>query len=122
MEFIGACLITKDVPALSIFYARVFDCAPEGDEHHAEFRFGDVGLAIYSYVGMDDMAPGCMARAGHGGVTLMFEVQDIEAEYQRIQSLGIPLLKPLQSHPWGARSFWFRDPDGNIVDFVLPPK
>ena len=21
------------------------------------------------------------------------------------------------THPWGARSFWFRDPDGNIVDF-----
>jgi hypothetical protein len=26
-------------------------------------------------------------------------------------------VKPLQTHPWGARSFRFREPDGNLVDF-----
>jgi uncharacterized glyoxalase superfamily protein PhnB len=31
--------------------------------------------------------------------------------------MGIKMVKPPQTHPWGARAFWFRDPDGNIVDF-----
>ena len=118
MKFSGTCLITHDVASLAIFYARVLDCAPIGDDTHTEFRLGSAGLAIYSIAGMEAMAPGSMNGAGWGGTTLIFDVDDIEAEYARIQALGIAMLKPLQTHPWGAASFWFRDPDGNIVDFA----
>ena len=118
MKFVGICLITQDVARLAVFYAQVLDCPPLGDDTHAEFPFGDAGLAIYSVQGTEAMAPGSMAGAGAGGFTLIFEVRDIQAECERIQALGIPLVKPLQTHPWGATSFWFRDPDGNLVDFV----
>ena len=118
MKFSGICLITRDVASLAVFYAQVLDCAPLGDDTHAEFPFGDAGLAIYSYHGTEDMAPGSTAGAGTGACTLIFEVDDIRSECERIQALGIALVKPLQTHPWGATSFWFRDPDGNLVDFV----
>jgi predicted enzyme related to lactoylglutathione lyase len=118
MKFSGICLITHDVASLAVFYAQVLNCAPQGDDTHAEFPFGDAGLAIYSYHGTEAMAPGSTAGAGTGAVTLIFEVQDIHAEWARIQAMGIPLVKPLQTHPWGSTSFWFRDPDGNLVDFV----
>jgi catechol 2,3-dioxygenase-like lactoylglutathione lyase family enzyme len=118
MKFSGICLITPDVAALAVFYARVLDCAPLGDDTHSEFRFGNAGMAIYSIAGMEELAPGSMTGAGYGSFTIVIEVEDIQAEYRRIQQLGVPLLKPLQRHPWGATSFWFRDPDGNIVDFV----
>jgi uncharacterized glyoxalase superfamily protein PhnB len=69
---------------------------------------------------MENMAPGSLQGAGSGSVTLMFAVEDIEAEYARLQALGVPIVKPLQTHLWGSRSFWFRDPDGNLVDFYQP--
>jgi uncharacterized glyoxalase superfamily protein PhnB len=63
-----------------------------------------------------------MKGSSAGSVTLMFEVEAVEAEYARVQAMGLELVKPLQTHPWGARSFWFRDPDGNLVDFYAPAK
>ena len=29
----------------------------------------------------------------------------------------MPIVKPPTTQPWGRRSVWFRDPDGNIVNF-----
>jgi catechol 2,3-dioxygenase-like lactoylglutathione lyase family enzyme len=47
----------------------------------------------------------------------MFEVEDVDAEYERLKALDVEFVMLPTTHPWGARSFWFRDPDGNIVDF-----
>jgi len=118
MKLIGVCLITKDVPTLARFYAKVLGVEAVGDKTHVEMRTQGAGLAIFSVEGMEDMAPGSMQGAGYGSVTVMFEVDDVDAEYARLQALGVEFVKPLQTHPWGARSFWFRDPDGNIIDLV----
>lgn len=29
---------------------------------------------------------------------------------------GIPLVEPLTDHPWGHRTIFFRDPDGNVLE------
>jgi len=116
MKFIGICLITDDVDRLVAFYSRVLQRSAAGDSTHAEFNLDGLGLAIYSRQGTEQMAPGSTQGAGQGGFTIILEVEDADAECARITALGIPLLKPLASYPWGARAFWFRDPDGNIVD------
>jgi catechol 2,3-dioxygenase-like lactoylglutathione lyase family enzyme len=118
MRFTGVCLITKDVLALARFYAEVLGVQAVGDDRHMELSTDGAGLAIFAVEGMEDMAPGSMQGAGHGSFTTMFEVKDVDAEHERIQALGVEFVKPVQTHPWGARSFWFRDPDGNIIDFV----
>ena len=58
-----------------------------------------------------------MQGAGYGSITLGFEVKDVDAEYEKIHAFGVEFVMLPKTHPWGARSFWFRDPDGNIVDF-----
>ncbi len=117
MKFTGICLVSEDVPALVRFYSDILGCQPEGDDIHAEFVLDGLSLAIFTRQGMEEMAPGSMHGAGYGGVTLGFEVDDVDAEYARLTALGLPVVKPPATYPWGARSAWFRDPDGNIVDF-----
>jgi predicted enzyme related to lactoylglutathione lyase len=117
MKFTGTCLITNDVTRLADFYSKLLGVAAEGDSTHMELHTEGAGLTLFSVEGMEGMAPGSMQGAGHGSAVIAFEVDDIHAEYARLQSLGTPLVKPLLTHPWGAASFWFRDPDGNIVDF-----
>jgi len=117
MKFTGICLITKNVPALADFYTRVLGVTAEGDDTHMELHTEGAGIAIFSIDGMESMAPGSMQGAGYGSVTLAFEVKDVGAEHERLKTLGVEFVKPPQTHPWGARSVWFRDPDGNIVDF-----
>ncbi len=117
MKFDGICLITHDVPALVEFYTRVLGVKAEGDEQHAELFTEGAHIAIFSTDGMEKMAPGSMQKAGYGGITLGFEVNDVDAEYERLKAEGVEFVMLPRTHPWGARSVWFRDPDGNIVDF-----
>jgi len=113
----GVCLVTPDVARLRAFYEQVLQVEAEGDTRHVEVRTAGAGLTIFSYQGMEEMAPGSMEGAGHGGMIVGFEVADVDAEDARLRALGVPIGKPPQTYPWGARSVWFRDPDGNLVNF-----
>ena len=39
-----------------------------------------------------------------------------DADAARLVAAGAPVVKPPTSQPWGRRSAWFRDPDGNVVN------
>ncbi len=117
MKFAGICLITTSVPLLTQFYTQVLGVPAEGDESHAELQTAGASIAIFSIDGMEQMAPQSMQGAGHGSFTIGIQVDDVDAEYERLSRLGVEIVKLPASYPWGSRSFWFRDPDGNIVDF-----
>ena len=63
------------------------------------------------------MAPGSTEGAGSGGYTVEIEVSDVNDQHERPRDLGVDIVKPPKIYPWGRRSFWFSDPDGNIVNF-----
>lgn len=118
MKFSGICLITDRVPTLVKFYEKVFSSKAQGDNEHADFCFAGMNLSIFSKEGMEQLAKGSMHQAGYGGFTMGFEVGDVDAEYERLKTLGVEFIKRPTTHPWGYRSLWFRDPDGNIIDFL----
>ena len=122
MDFVGICLITQNVRILADFYSGVLGVHAEGDDTHVEMNTKGAKLTIFSVDGMEGLAPACMQGAGCGNVTLGFEVKDVDAEYKRLKAMNVRFVKPPITHPWGARSVWFRDPDGNIIDFfaILP--
>jgi predicted enzyme related to lactoylglutathione lyase len=121
IRFTGVCLVTTDVPRLASFYRMVLQVEPEGDQVHTSFALGGGNLAIYSMQGMEEMAPGSMSGAGAGSCVLEFQVDDCDTEFDRLVALGVPVVKPPATYPWGARSAWFSDPDGNIVNLYARP-
>lgn len=116
-KFTGLCLITRDVPRLSKFYQELLDVEMQGDQDHVELFTQGAGLVIFAESGMEQMAPHSMQEAGRGSFTIEFQVEDVDQEFKRLQDKGVPILKPPVTYPWGRRSAWFRDPDGNIVNF-----
>lgn len=116
-KFSGICLITNDVPCISEFYMKVLGVEGEGDDTHMDLKANGTSIAVFSAKGMEEMAPGSMQGAGCGSFTISFEVEDVDHEYEKIAGMDTSIVKPPQTHPWGSRSFWFRDPDGNIVNF-----
>ena len=52
------------------------------------------------------------------GIYMTIEVDDVDEEYNRIQSLGIEIAVPIRSEPWGDRHFSFYDPNGVGIDVV----
>lgn len=123
MRFASLCLVTADLPALAAFYRTVLGQEPEGDETFCSLVLAGADLSIYTVEGTEAMAPGSMAGAGYGGCVLEFEVEDVDAEFERLAGAGLPIVKPPTTQPWGRRSVWFRDPDGNIVNLnaSVPP-
>jgi catechol 2,3-dioxygenase-like lactoylglutathione lyase family enzyme len=47
---------------------------------------------------------------------LEFRVADVDEQYARLQRLDIEWVKPPSTQPWGNRSIYFRDPDGNLIN------
>ena len=118
MKFTGICLITHDVLGLTNFYKRILGIEAEGNEIHAEIKTQGASMTeVFSVQGMEEMAPDSMQGAGYGSFTIGFEVEDVDVEYEKLNVLGIEFIKLPTTHQWGTRSFWFRDPDGNIVNF-----
>ena len=46
------------------------------------------------------------------GLILSFEVDDADAEYERLKAAGLEIYQQLQDKPWGERSFVINDPNG----------
>lgn len=113
----GICLVSRDVLKLREFYQAVLQVEAEGNAEFTWFTLNGIVLSIYFWQGMENLAPGSMADAGTGRCLLEFEVDDVDAEHQRLVALNIPIVKPPTTQPWGLRSVWLRDPDGNIVNF-----
>ena len=119
-RFEGVCLVTRDVGRLRAFYEMLLGIEGEGDDQHVQLSPAGASLTIFSTRGMEEMAPGSMAGAGIGSTILGFELSGgpaaIDAAHARLLELDIPIVKPPETYPWGTRSVWFRDPDGNIVN------
>ena len=111
------CLITPDVPGLRAFYQSVLEVAAEGDDVFTTFSTPGAALTLFSTQGLEDMVPGLMAGAGAGNCFLEFEVEDVDKDYERLKALNVKVVKPPTTQPWGLRSVWFRDIDGNLVNF-----
>lgn len=58
------------------------------------------------------------------GLLLNFEVDDADAEYDRlVQTAGLPLKRELVTEDFGQRHFAIADPNGILIDIiqVVPP-
>jgi catechol 2,3-dioxygenase-like lactoylglutathione lyase family enzyme len=121
-KLMHTCLITNNVNQLVRFYEPILALkAQRPGEDYAEFRT-DVGvLAIFSAAAQEKYIPGSADPANNHSMILEFRVADVDKEYARLQSLVKTWVKPPTTQPWGTRSIYFRDPDGNLVDFFVPP-
>jgi uncharacterized glyoxalase superfamily protein PhnB len=122
-KLMHTCLITSNVNNLIQFYEPILALkAQKSGEDHAEFRT-DVGvLAIFSAAAQEKYIPGSAIPATNKSKILEFQVVDVDKEYARLQTLVKTWVKPPTTQPWGTRSLYFRDPDGNLVDFFAAPK
>ena len=117
MTFNGICLVTTDVKRARLFYETVLRISFEGDDTFAWIEGARGTFSIFSAKGMEEMAPGSMKGAGHGSFTIEFEVDDVDREFERLKAAGVEFIKQPTTQSWRRRSVWFRDPDGNFVNF-----
>ena len=123
IKFTDVCFITNDVLRLRDFYEAVFGVEAEGDEIHSGISLDGLTF-VFDHVDIADENPTFryIEAGSANNVIVGFNVDDVDAEYQRLLPLGAKMLNEPTTHPWGARSFQFRDPDGNVLNFRTPAK
>ncbi len=118
MEFTDICFITENVLKLKTFYETVFGVKAEGDEYHSVLVIGNLALTLdCANILKDNKAFRYVSGKSSDNTIISFNVDDVDAEYQRLLPLGVEMLNQPTTHTWGARSFQFRDLEGNILNF-----
>jgi catechol 2,3-dioxygenase-like lactoylglutathione lyase family enzyme len=85
----------------------------------AMLRLGDVRLELFEFA-TPSAHPSDPARpvSDHGITHLCFEVDDVQAEYERLLALGVPFTcRPRKVGP-ATFATYGRDPDGNVIELL----
>ena len=122
-NLVNTCLFTSNVNRLVKFYEPILGLkAKRPDKTYAEFSTGVGVLAIFSQEAEEKYIPGSTEGGKNGSMVLEFKVTNVDTAYQRLRGLVKIWVKPPTTQPWGSRSIYFRDPDGNLVDFYTMVK
>jgi catechol 2,3-dioxygenase-like lactoylglutathione lyase family enzyme len=120
-NLIYACVLTLDIERLDAFYRAVLQMEPRSREAYREFQTEPGIFSLWSLDEFEQITGTVAVQATAGGsVMLEFQVEDVDAEYERLRSitqLEIEFVLQPTTLPWGNRSIYFRDSDGNLVNF-----
>lgn len=106
----------RDLAAMRAFYTDVLGLPIAYERHDwIKFQLGQVALALrprsapFFESGRDVDRP---------SVQLAFLVDDDQVDtcHQELTALGIPILEPPTDQPWGHRTLYFADPEGNVLE------
>jgi lactoylglutathione lyase len=109
-------VFARDLDAMRHFYEQVmeFPLTRKLSDRWFEYRIGSNTLALTVHGRFGDPPP----PAGALSVQLAFRVppQAVAACAAELEAKGVVLLSPLTDHPFGHRTIFFRDPDGNVLE------
>jgi extradiol dioxygenase family protein len=120
MRLSSAMVYVKDLPRMRAFYGEMLGVKPSNDtwtDSWTEFDAGGVLFALHAIppeIASQIEITSPPRPRGQNPVKLIFEVDDVDAERTRLESLGITMVQ----RPWGA---WDGiDPEGNVFGIRSP--
>ncbi len=116
-------LVTTDVAKLTRFYENVSRSKAEVlNSSYVQFQDEACrGLAIVELASTRAYGEGVAVSGANRSVILDFEVDNVDAEYERLQESVCDWVVQPKVMPWGARASVFRDPDGNLINMYSHP-
>ena len=87
-------------------------------EGFVSLQHPDAPNIIFLETGLTTFRPQEIAGSAGQGTLLVFVVEDIDAEFARIDAAGARVITPPETEPWGERYCQFADPNGIIWQLV----
>lgn len=101
-------LLTNDVIKLADFYKALLGIENgSNDNIHQTLISEETMLTIYN--------DNSVKNNSNQNICLAFTVADVDEEYNKLLKLGVEIIEPPTTRPWGARNMSFYDPDRNII-------
>lgn len=115
MKISEVCLLTNDVLKLANFYKQLLEVENDSnDKTHQFILTNETALTIYN--------DGTVKNNQNQNICLVFTVDDIEKEYEKVRNMGARIIESPTKRPWGATNMSFYDPDNNIIFLRSFPK
>ena len=122
----------------TLFYVRDFEAslkfyrdtlgftAHDGTEDFMAFTVGDKTLAILDINSVakmisEETVQPAVTNAPPRFLMAVF-LEDTDKAYEELKAKGVHFVKPPTTQPWGQRTAYFNDPDGNIWEISHFPK
>ena len=114
-------IMTDRVSATAQFYIQHFGFEPQFASdwyvHLQATEAPTVNLAILQ--AGHETIPG-KQRVSATGLLLNFEVDDVDAQFDRLSAAGVPMVLSLRDEAFGQRHFITQDPNGVLIDIIKP--
>lgn len=109
---LSSCIITDKIEQNKAFYVKNFDAKVIFDcGWYVNLQFGKETSTLQFMTPQQPGQPVCKGD----GLIYNFEVDDVDAEYERLMELENEPVMPLEDHPWGDRGFAIVDPNGIML-------
>jgi len=110
-------LITEHYEESKLFYRDLLGLpvvreTPE--EEFTQFKLDNCFLAIYGKKFVSPLIGEIQIGKAASAIYSFGESTNIDSDYQQLKSKGVQFLKDPTTQPWGQRTAYFTDPDGNI--------
>jgi catechol 2,3-dioxygenase-like lactoylglutathione lyase family enzyme len=116
-DFDGCFRFYRDVLGLKVTWGEEEDGSAVG---HASFEVPGGTLSINDqgiFGPIVDMEQRTRGEAVQDRAVLVFEVEDVDSEAERLRQRGATLVtNPTTYAQWGIRAAHLRDPDGNLIE------
>jgi uncharacterized glyoxalase superfamily protein PhnB len=116
-------IVTSDVAALVSFYAALIGIDIVANDYYVEVPAGGASVAFSRrHFNEPDALREASRLTVADAIVLDFQVDDVDAHYERVNRLGVEWIMAPTTQPWGKRSMMFRDPEGNVINvFSVAP-
>jgi len=107
---INTILYCRNWDAMVKFYRDVLNFVI----HHQTDWFIEFQIVGDSYLSIANAACASIQSADGNGITLSWQVEDVESAYNLLNELGVKTSRI--KNIWGAKAFYFFDPEGHRVE------
>ncbi|MDD1758681.1 MAG: hypothetical protein LUQ22_08115 [Methanotrichaceae archaeon] len=119
MKLTHICIVTENT-WIQGFLPKILQLQPEQFKNdYVEFGTEGAILSLFELKSHEALAPKSMISGANRSIELEFQVENVDIEYARLNGLQevIEWVMAPTTLPWGNRSIYFRDPDGNLINF-----
>ncbi len=117
-------LIVRDLAKCVTFYRDTLGLqVTESTPELASFQMENVYfllLEVSAAANMIGVEANALKIEGGPRMLLAAGVEDVDASYEALKAKGVTLLKPPTDQPWGLRTAYFADPEGNPWEINQP--
>lgn len=86
---------------------------------YAEFATQGAKFGLYDRNRLGELTGQGTGRPVEPGGEVVFLVEDVDAEAERLRAAGATVLKGPVDRPWGHRTLHVEDPDGFVVELAV---